>query len=116
MSYQPLFLSEEENTELSSEDLALVEEVLSEQKTVVRLSKEDRMKRLVATSSIAIARQEGDKLYHDLEKTQKRLRAIRERIYKKYKGKATTTARELMKNVGKGRDNKGMRDAGQAPE
>ena len=116
MTYVPRFLSEADEVEVTSDDLALVEEVLSEQKTIVRLSKEDRMKRLVATSSIAIARQEGDKLYKDLEKTQKRLRTIRERIYKKYKGKATTTARELMKNVGKGRQNKGMRDAGQAPE
>ena len=114
MTYKPMFLTEQSDDLFT--DIDLVEEVFTEARSIVRLNKIDRMKGLVSTSAIAHARQNDDRLYTDLEKAYKRIRVLKAKIRKKYRSKAVTTAKELMKNAGKGRTNKGMRDAGKAPD
>ena len=85
-----------------AEDAGLISINLAEStRTIVRMSKQDKLKGLVMTSALSLAQSKNDPLYVKFAKISKIRMALKKQILKKYAGKATTTAREILRNVGK---------------
>lgn len=102
-----------ENTAIASgltvEDAAELEIAISEglneaaapARTIIRLSKIDKLKGLTMTSALTLAQQKKDPLYAKFAKFARLRFQLKQQILKKYRGQATVTAREILRNVGK---------------
>lgn len=90
---------------LEAEDAGEIELALTEAampaRTIIRLSKQDKLKGLTMTSALTIAQQKKDPLYVKFAKFSKLRWNLKQQILKKYRGAATVTAREILRNVGK---------------
>jgi len=75
--------------------------IINEQRNIVRINKQARIKGLTITSALAIARTKGDPLYKKWELHQKKARHYRSLIIKKYQSKSTQRAKQILSGKAK---------------
>ena len=92
-------------TGLTAEDAGELDMAINEAampaRTIIRLSKIDKLKGLTMTSALTIAQQKKDPLYAKFAKFARLRYQLKQQILKKYRSQATVTARDILRNVGK---------------
>ena len=74
------------------------QELVNEEKSIVKLSKSAKEKALVKRSVLVVARQSNDSLFKEYEKLMKLRKKIVDKMNKKYESKARKMAMDIIKD------------------